>query len=147
MADSFAADLEKFMKKTKIRTDQLVRKVTFDLFGEVVMRTPVDTGMARSNWQLGIGERPTGIVDDAKRRISKEQSDKRGSYKTAKTVMAAPTMANFSNVKAGGVNYIVNNLPYIMKLEYGSSKQAPEGMAQIAVSNFQEIVNNALRSL
>ena len=147
MADSFAADLRKFMEKTKISMDKVVRKVTFDLFGEVVMRTPVDTGMARSNWQLGINERPTGIVDDAKRRINKQRNDKWGSYKTAKTVISAPMMANLSNVKAGGVNYIANNLPYIKQLEYGSSKQAPQGMAWITVQNFQRIVDEALRSL
>jgi len=147
MADSFTEDLQKFIGKTKINMDKLVRKVTFDLFGEVVMRTPVDTGMARSNWQLGINERPTGIVDEARLRKNKTKSDEKGAYKTARTITNAQVMPQFSNVKAGGVNYIANNLPYIMRLEEGHSKQAPIGMARIAVVNFQAIVNEAMRGI
>ena len=43
--------------------------------------------------------------------------------------------------------YITNNLPYIMRLEFGYSKQAPAGMARITVDRFQTIVNRVVGSL
>jgi hypothetical protein len=151
MADNsgrtFSADLQKFCDKTRIKADTFVRKVTLDLFGEVVQRTPVDTGMARANWQIGIGERPEGTVDDAARMKRIKGQSNKSSYDGGRAAMAGGAMANFSNIQAGGVNYIVNNLPYIMKLEDGTSQQAPQGMARIAVANFQAIVNAALRSI
>ena len=49
-----------------------------------------------------------------------------------------------ANLKAGGIYYITNNVPYIMRLEYGSSKQAPAGMARITVAKWQRIVDGAV---
>jgi hypothetical protein len=144
---SFVADLRRFAEKTRIRSDKVVRKVTFDLLGEVTRRTPVDMGWARANWQLGIEGRPMGTVGEQPKRIKANKAKHGvGHYESAKAV-ANQQMSNFSSVKAGGVNYIVNNVPYIMALENGSSKQAPGGMARLTVVEFQDIVWNALRAV
>lgn len=37
----------------------------------------------------------------------------------------------------GTTQWIYNNVPYILKLEYGSSRQAPEGMARITAAESQ----------
>ena len=52
-----------------------------------------------------------------------------------------------STLHAGGVFYITNNLPYIMRLEFGSSSQAPAGMARVTCSKWQARLDRLARSL
>src|SRR4051812_12572438 len=51
---SFSPDIAKFVEKTKIRTEVVLRKLGFDAFAGVVKKSPVDTGRFRSNWRIGI---------------------------------------------------------------------------------------------
>lgn len=128
---SFGADLQSFAQKTGIRFDKVLRKVVIDMTSEIVRMTPVDTGHARSNYFWGNSR--VSNIDPA---MSKNGSD------------SLVRSFEFSKeVRAGGTCYITNNLPYIMKLEYGSSKQAPVGMARVTVAKWQGIVNAAVRAL
>lgn len=124
----FGDQLRSFSRSTGIRFDKIVRKVCLDLTRDLVLLTPVDTGMAKSNWFLGTN------------RVS--------STETTASKNGAPSLGRASEfastLKAGGVFFIVNNLPYIMALEYGHSKQAPAGMARITVERFQALVNAAV---
>ena len=49
----FGDQLRGFSRNTGIRFDKIVRKVCLDLVRELVLLTPVDTGLAKSNWFLG----------------------------------------------------------------------------------------------
>ncbi len=104
--------------------DLMVRKIGLELFSRVIMRTPVDKGRARANWQVAINSAPSGVLD---------LNDKDGSA----TISAAD--AAMTGLKAGDTIYLANNLPYIQKLEDGSSKQAPAGMVALSVQDFQNI--------
>lgn len=104
----FNADLNAFAKKLDVSLDTVVRKVALDAYGRVTKKTPVDTGRARANWNVGAG-RPDLRVDKSATRI-KRPSLKRGDGKK--------------------VIFITNNLPYINALENGHSTQAPNGMVQ-----------------
>lgn len=124
----FADQVRAFGKSTGIRLDKVVRKVVIDMTSELVKLTPVDTGLARSNWFWG-----TNRSLDTDATLSKT---------------GAPSLnraAEFAGtITGGGVFYLFNNVPYIMDLEYGHSKQAPAGMARITVARWQEIVNAAV---
>jgi len=129
---SFASDLASFRRKTGLKMDLVCRKVVFELNRDIILATPVDTGHARANWQIGISVAPTGEI---------QGTDKSG----GSTIAAAlPTVQQFG---AGKVAYLANNAPYITQLEYGSSKQAPAGMARIAVAKWQAVVDKAVRSV
>lgn len=125
---SFGDQLHGFSRSTGIRFDKIVRKVCLDLTRDLVLLTPVDTGMAKSNWFLG--------------------TTRVGSTESSASKNGAPSLRRASDfastIHGGGVFYIVNNLPYIMALEYGSSTQAPAGMARVTVGRFQSIVNAAV---
>ena len=56
-------------------------------------------------------------------------------------------MAAFLAVKAGGVEYITNNLPYAERLEYGYSQQAPAGMVRVTAARFRELLARAARGV
>ena len=128
---SFTSDLQKFSQKTGIRFDQVVRKVCIDVTSDLVKATPVDTGMARSNWFFGYGRNLSTGTD----------ASKNGSPSIQRSQEFASTL------KGGGEFFITNNLPYIMRLEFGYSTQAPAGMARKTVNRWQIIVNKIAREV
>ena len=109
-----------------------VRKIVLDAFSEVIVMSPVDTGRFRGNWQVAIGEQPTGTV---------ELLDPDGTIVTARVAAAS------GDVKPGDVVYMVNNLPYARRLEDGYSQQAPAGMVKLTVQKYQPIADRAIRSI
>lgn len=126
---TFQLDISKFVEKAKGNADEVVRKVTLDVFGRVIKRTPVDTGRLKGNWQFGDSTIPSGTVDTL---------DKSGNSTTTKVAAGIPKKA------AGRIYYLVNNLPYAMEIERGSSKvQAPQGMVGITVVEFEELARRA----
>lgn len=88
-------------------------------------------GRFRGNWQLTISARATAQLD---------RIDPSGNEAIS---AASAALAGF---KAGPPIYIVNNLPYGQRLEYGWSTQAPNGMVRITVAEFADIVQDAVRA-
>ena len=122
----FAADVAKFETKTLKKIDLAVRKISLDLFSKVILRSPVDTGRFRGNWQVSVGSIPSGTL---------ELDDKSGPATVSKAAAAA------AGVKAGDIIYLANNLPYAMRLEEGYSDQAPGGMVALTAQEFKSIVD------
>lgn len=116
-AREFAIDLNKFGKVTREQATMIFRKIALDLDTRVVLGTPVDTGRARGNWYPSINS-PSSAVD-------MNASDKSGS--AAIGALTATTLG----AKLGDTIWLTNNLPYILPLENGHSKQAPQGMVDI----------------
>ena len=129
---SFASDFQNFSRKTGISADQIVRKVCLDLTKDLTKATPVDTGMARSNYFFGMDR--TGGTDAS--------LSKGGGPSMARSASFASTL------KAGGTFYITNNLPYILQItQYGTSKQAAPGMLTTLVADWQARVNRIVATL
>ena len=124
----FADDVHKWAKSVGARADQVPRIVAVQISGQIIERTPVDTGRAKGNWQATIETPASDTLKD---------EDKPGSD----TVQKVYRVAN--DFKAGNVFYLVNNLPYIRRLEQGWSQQAPAGMVAVTVSEFQQAVARA----
>lgn len=112
--------------KAERRLELAAKKITMDAFSEVILKTPVDTGRARGNWQAAIGSKPAGTL---------EREDKSGQLAINE---AAAKVAGFS---LGQTLYLTNNLPYAMRLEYGYSKQAPAGMVRLTAQRAQAIAD------
>jgi hypothetical protein len=123
---SFKLDITRWVEKAGARADLVVRKVALDMLTKIVMKTPVDTGRARGHWGVGV----TSITYGA-------GLDKGGGGTIAKAT------ASLQGARAGDRIYIANNLPYIVRLEYGHSKQAPAGMVRTTIDEFQSAVNRA----
>lgn len=93
----------------------------------LVDETPVDTSQALSNWQIGLG-RPVGselppLV------IGKGGSSASASRAAAKAIGHAVLRTK----KPGQPIYLSNLLPYIRRLNAGSSVQAPAGFVDAAI--------------
>lgn len=128
----FVGDVSKWTAETEAKIEIAIRKIALDVFAEVIMMSPVDTGRFRGNWQVAIGSIPSGTL---------EIDDKAG------TATLAKAQAEALGLKAGEVIYLVNNLPYAAALEYGHSQQAPGGMIRLTVQRWKPIVEAVGREL
>ena len=126
---TFAADLARFVEKAGRNADAVVRNVTLEAANSVIEMSPVDTGRFRANWQHGSG---------AANLATREAVDPSGQQSKSRIAGSAAA------VKAGGVEYITNNLPYAQALENGHSQQAPAGMVGVTLRSFTETVNRAV---
>jgi len=139
----FALDISAFVKRAKSNMNQVARKIVIDLGTRIVYRSPVGDGSHwqspppkgyiggrfRGSWQYGEGVMPQGTILSI---------DPKGNATIAKLVAGVKPDA------AGKIHWLVNNLPYSIRLEYGWSKrQAPAGMVGITVVEYQSIVRNA----
>lgn len=131
--------------KAKLRTrmDKVVQGMALEAHKRLALRTPVDSGRARANWHLGSGAPSTERTE-----VSEGVRGKRGSASRASSVasaafgaarQAAQTLT--ANTKA----FITNNLPYIRRLEYGWSKQAPNGMVRVTVEELKQMFPQIVR--
>lgn len=95
--------------------------IALDAFSRLILRTPVDTGRAKSNWQVGIGEVPDGVL---------ARTNPSGALSDGERAL--------SEMRGLPIVSLVNNLPYIERLEQGHSKQAPAGMLE---QTYQELLS------
>lgn len=108
IARKFGENTAKTVKRAAIAADQVA-----------VLATPVDTGVARANWRVGVGAPVLSASED---------TDKSG----AKTISDGQAIIGTWRLGNGPI-YISNNVPYIIPLDQGSSAQAPSGMSAAAV--------------
>lgn len=127
---NFSKRMSKIGKKVQRRSLELQRKTAFAVYRGVVVNTPVDTGRARTNWQMGSGTPATGTVD------------------AVLGVAASFTRAqSTAQTHKQGSIFITNNLPYIGRLNDGWSKQAPANFVeQAAYSAWRTVRNYSLIS-
>ena len=108
-----------------IAIEKTIEEEAIDAYGQfiklVVPATPRETGLAQGNWRTSVSAPPVGTV--------------------SRTSGAAAISAGMRSVKAAkkriskgrqGRIFIVNNLPYIGKLNEGSSEQAPAFFIEVA---------------
>lgn len=127
----FEADLQTFADRLQIDAKTVVKKVAFEVFEGVTKRTPVDTGWARASWII------TTHNPDLSTTAEKAGFKKKGMGEAAAAVANATQVAGTVGSSAS-VWWITNNVPYIVKLENGHSKQAGRGfMAQRTVADVQ----------
>ena len=129
---SFELQIKEFENMTAEKSELLFKKVCFDLSNSIIMDTAVDKGTARGNWQPDINSIQNDVL---------EIDDKSGNATVSK--VASQT----NNLKLGQYFTLTNNLPYILRLEYGWSKKSPQGMLGINVMRFQNFVNQANKDI
>lgn len=120
----WSQDINALAKKTGRDLETVVKKVTFDIFNSIILKSPVDTGRFRSNWNV------SAVTPD----FTTTLETSRGSSEAAKAF----------SFDVGGVLYISNGLPYARRLEYGYSKQAPYGMVRYTLLEYRRYLLKAL---
>lgn len=106
--------------------DKFVRWMAFAALRGVIMKTPVDTGRLRGNWQVGINT-PQRDELDAK--------DKLGGATMGKGFSRLTKLPPFPVV------WISNNLPYAEAIEEGHSKvKSPQGMVAVTIEELTRLL-------
>jgi hypothetical protein len=123
--------MTQYANKTMTLANVAVKKIAFESFRRIVMRTPVDTGRARSNWFVSVGNPSSQTTDSATRAVVGELATGVNGWKPAD----------------GASIFFTNNLPYIEVLERGrvgnrGSMQAPNGMVAITMAEFGFIADS-----
>ena len=146
MNQSFSVSIGKFVENTKVKMNEITRKVVFDMGTRVMERTPVGDasywknppppgyvgGHARANWSHS-----DGIL------VAQEYGaiDKTGQVSMNRIRDSVPKDA------AGRIHYLSNSVPYIIRLEDGYSRQAPNGMVSLTVAEFEQFMKAAAGSV
>lgn len=119
--------------------DAIVRKAFLAIDQAVVLATPVDKGTARSNWLPGFdnpvsGQREAFVPGDG---------GSTGGANAQAAIDAAQDLAKDYDGESHRSLHLTNNLPYIARLNEGSSAQAPELFVETAVATGAASVRGA----
>lgn len=127
---AFRASFGKRMDVAAEKLDAVARAAAEEVARRVVLKSPVDTGRFRANWNLSFQAPDTSTRDSSANDAPARAAAKLTQYRTGQTI------------------YITNGLPYAGRLEFdGWSKQAPAGMVRITAAEFPAIVRRAIRGL
>lgn len=135
------ADMKGFARRIRVRGQQIeegvnriVRTVGVVVDTNLVQGTPVDTGRARSNWQVQIGSPTRSEIAAYAPGFdgSTEGENTRAAIEQGKAVIQTR--------QPGQDIFISNNLPYIGRLNEGYSSQAPSGFVQEAILKAAQVV-------
>lgn len=128
---SFSLDVKAFCEKAKKNPEIVMRQVSVKLFSAIIKGSPVDTGRFRNNWFAAFGSIP-----------SPEITTYAGKQGTAAINRMTKVITESRSTGGGWTEMtLTNNLPYAQRLEYGWSKQAPQGIVRINVLRFQQLIN------
>lgn len=113
--DELAKFIKSFVKGTELDTSAALQYVTREVGIRVVARTPIDTQRAVAGWSA------------AGRNLN---------FDVPSSQYSQAGDSSYRQRLTGSNQYIefTNNVPYIIYLEYGWSKQAPLGMMRISVA-------------
>lgn len=105
---------------------KLIKKLVLDIVANLQAApsddgTPIKTGWARSNWIPQIGSPRQSAAG------TKEQAEA-GNLPNESAAGVASVVVGYS--LARGAVYITNNVPYILPLDQGSSRQTPKGFVR-----------------
>lgn len=127
----FAATVDAWAKESEDRLERIWKMSTQELGSIANNGVPIDTGTARASFTASTESMP---------KINPSASKKSGpvsfDFGTISAVIASATLGQ-SIFMGWSVNYI-------LPLEYGHSKQAPQGFARIAAAQWPGIVSGVV---
>lgn len=126
-AAQFRLDLQAaFSEEVESTVLLITRHLALQALNGVVLKSPVDTGRFRANWNVSFGTQNLS---------TSTKTDKSGQ----ETIAAGRTMID--SLTQLNVVWLSNNLPYANRLENGWSKQAPNGMVNLTFAELQAQIN------
>lgn len=131
----FAVSLREFEKVAEADIGDAVAKIAFDIYYRVTLKSPVDTGRFKGNWNVSVGAPDFSVTE----------SFSQSSLGTAPDATKASAVQSVL-LKVDGTKpvYICNGLPYAGRLEAGYSKtQAPLGMVDVTLIEMQSVLQYA----
>ena len=127
-------DTKKLASKINYSAERKITKFIIDGTQRLITPTPFDTGRAMANWHI------------SDRRITNQSYTLPKNEKISRAEAAEKSLGRFSSWERRGFKmnvptYLVNNVAYIIPLEWGSSKQAPKGWIRNTANLMQKKLN------
>lgn len=132
---SFRAAMESRAANLKIGLQRRIVLYATTLQMTLVANTPILTGKAKAEWQIGLDEEPNAELLGRTRPPTEVDY---GLYEQA-------AVAKLDAYSSGQTIYIVNNAPYINALNAGSSRQAAANFVQAAVDASKTALRGTIR--
>ncbi len=129
----FSRNIRKRGSQIENSATRMVKAASARALKSLVKNTPVDKGVARSNWRVGIGASTRSVI----RAYAPGRHLGIGESLNATAAIKAG-MLRINSIKGTSQGlktaiYITNSTPYIERLNNGYSGQAPAGFIQIAL--------------
>ncbi len=125
---SFESDWKKVSQKLDRVLSEGIRATLFEVGTAIIKETPFKTGRARGNWQASVNSAS-------------------GSELSRTSEGAAITqLSQEASAAIGNTFFFTNNVPYIRRLEYGYSDQAPQGMVRRNLQSFNRLLAKNLKA-
>jgi len=110
-------------KLPKVLNKEL-RTVSLQSLKLVMVKSPVDEGTFRGNWNVGVNKINVSVDTDYTSNTNKKKID---------TVKFNEGSNRIGSLKIGDTINISNSLPYSTRIEYGWSDQAPSGVVRLTL--------------
>ncbi len=131
MAD-FAATVDAWCTESADKLEKIWKESARELGSVASNGVPVDIGFARASFQASTDSMP--MIDPSK--TNKEKRPATLNFGEISAVIASATF--------GQTIYLGWTAAYILPLEYGHSKQAPQGFARLAAAQWPSIVSGVV---
>lgn len=107
---------------------QMVKKIAFELYRDVIFLSPVDTGRFRASWVMRAG-----------RAVPEAPPEGEAQYPVPDALKSLRSIDNF---RLGQTIWISNPVEYAVALEEGHSQQAPMGIAAVAIQRIIDSIQS-----
>ncbi len=124
------SELKNGLDELNNKLADLAKSVAIEVFNQVIIQTPVDTGRMRGNWQATMNTPARAEVNEASAKNRQEDVE-----------------TKINQMKLNDVVYLSNNLPYAEALEYGWSGQRPNGWVRTTVGEGQRVLNSKTKEI
>jgi len=121
---SFSSQIEAYRRVLENDLKNKNTKICTEMATDIIKRTPIDTGQARGNWVAGVRMTQAITIPDLSTTTNRREGE---------AIQSARMHAEDS---LGKVFTYTNSLPYIIPLEFGWSRQAPNGMLRVSFHNY-----------
>lgn len=123
----------------------LTKRVAKVALRALVYGTPVDKGVARSNWRASIGNPTRSVIGayspGAKLGIGESANASAAIAAGIQQINRLRVGSKFGTGQAGQALYITNSIPYLDKLRSGSSPQQSGDWVEIALQEARSQIN------
>lgn len=134
----FANYMRRVARGVVERSDLLTRRVATTALEDLVRGTPVDKGVARSNWRVSLNAPTTGVIPA----YAPGRNLGIGENANASAAIAAGTSV-IARVREGQTIYISNSIPYLERLRNGHSQQQPRDWVAGSLVRARRLVTSA----
>jgi hypothetical protein len=134
----FTADLKELSRALNITVQQGARLTTLKVHNGLIEKTPVDTGRARGSWGISVDTPGTYELPEG-------QFGAEGGAALAR--MEQRNLEQVTEENPFREIWISNLLPYIERLNMGSSKQAPAQFVELTIAEVAAEIDAQLEAI